>query len=330
MQRREFIGLIGGAAAVWPLAAQAQQSERMRMLVMIQALEASDPEAQLRAKAFQQRLQELGWTEGRNARIDYRSTGSNPDRIRSHVKEVVSLKPDVIFAAATPVVAAVRDETSTVPIVFVQVVDPVAAGFVASLGRPGGNVTGVTNFEYAIGGKWLETLKEVSPTLLRVAVIYNPKTAPYAESLLRSIDAAAPTFAVEPIDTPFREGAEIDLAIDTFAQIPNGGLVVLPDTSTLANRDRIIERAARHRLPAIYPFRYFVASGGLMSYGTDSIGAVRQATSYVDRILRGAKPDELPVQAPNKFDLVINLKTAKALGIELPPTLIARADGVIE
>lgn len=329
MKRRKFIKLLGGTA-VLPLAVRAQQSERLKRIVMIQALESSDPEAQLRAKAFQQRLVELGWIEGRNVRIDYRWIGSNPDRIRSNVAEVASLKPDVIFAAATPVVAALRDETRAVPIVFVQVVDPVAAGLVASLGRPGGNITGVTNFEYAMGGKWLEALKEVSPSLVRVAVIYSPKTAPYAKSLLRSIADAAPSFSIEPIDTPYHEASEINLVIDNFAQTPNGGLVVLPDTSTLAHRDRIIEGAARHRLPAIYPFRYFVASGGLMSYGTDSIGAVKQATSYVDRILRGAHPDELPVQAPNNFDLVLNLKTAKALGVDLPPTLLARADDVIE
>jgi putative ABC transport system substrate-binding protein len=243
---------------------------------------------------------------------------------------MIRLNPDVIFAASTPVVAALLKETRTIPIVFVQVVDPVAVGLVASLGRPGGNVTGLTNFEFSMGSKWLETLKAVSPSLVRSAVIYNPQTAPYAGAYLGSIATAAPSFAVESIDTPFHEATEIDRAIDTFAQIPNGGLIVLPDTSNLVNRDRIIERTARHRLPAIYPFRYYVTSGGLMSYGIDSIGAITQATSYVDRILRGTKPDELPVQAPNKFDLVINLKTAKALGIEIPPTLLALADEVIE
>jgi putative tryptophan/tyrosine transport system substrate-binding protein len=331
LERREFIALLGGAATIArPLAARAQQPERTRTIGMIQALEASDPEAQLRAKAFQQRLQELGWNDGRNVRIDYRWAGSNADRIRSYAKEIISLKPDVIFAAGTPIVAALHEQTRAIPIVFAQVVDPVAAGFVASLGRPGGNVTGVTNFEFAVGGKWLEILKDLSPSLVRVAVIYNPKTAPYGRSLLRSIAAAGSSLAVEPLETPVHDIAEIDHAIDTFAQAPNGGLVVLPDTTTLAYRGRIIERAARHRLPAIYPFRYFVASGGLMSYGTDSIGAIRQATSYIDRILRGTKPEELPVQAPNKFNFVINLKTAKALGINVPPTLIVLADEVIE
>ena len=259
MKRREFVTLLGGVAA-WPLAARGQQPERMRKIGVIQGVEASNPEAQLRAKAFQQRLLELGWTEGRNVRIDYRWAGSNADRIRSYAKEMISLKPDVIFAASTPIVAALLKETRTIPIVFVQVVDPVAVGFVASLGRPGGNVTGLTNFEFSMGSKWLETLKAVSPSLVRTAVIYNPQTAPYAGALLGSIATAAPSFAVESIDTPFHDATEIDRAIDTFAQIPNGGLIVLPDTSNLVNRDRIIERTARHRLPAIYPFRYYVTS----------------------------------------------------------------------
>jgi putative tryptophan/tyrosine transport system substrate-binding protein len=224
------------------------------------------------------------------------------------------------------VVAALRAETTTIPIVFVQVIDPVAAGFVTSLARPGGNLTGITNFEFTVGGKWLETLKEILPQLARVAVLYNPKTAPYAPSF----EAAAPSFAMEAINTPTQDSAETERAIDAFAQKPNSGLLVLPDASTLLDRDLIIARAAQHRLPAVYPFRYFAVNGGLASYGIDAADTHRQAVFYIDRILRGTKPEELPVQAPNKFELVINLKTAKALGLEIPATLLARADEVIE
>jgi putative tryptophan/tyrosine transport system substrate-binding protein len=249
--------------------------------------------------------------------------------MRAQAAELMSLKPDVIVAGSTPVVAALRAETSTIPIVFVQVVDPVAAGFVASLARPGGNITGVTNFEFMVGTKWLEILKEIFPQIVRVAVLYSPKTAPYAGSLLRSISLAAPSFAMDLTDTPARDTAEMERAIDGFVQ-PNSGLLVLPDATTLSHRNLIIARAAQHRLPAIYPFRYFALSGGLVSYGTDSAEAHRQAASYVDRILRGTKPEDLPVQAPIKFELVVNLRTAKALGLDVPPTLLARADEVIE
>ncbi len=250
--------------------------------------------------------------------------------MRAQAKELVSLKPDVIVGTSTPVVGALRAETRTIPILFVQVVDPVAAGFVTSLARPGGNLTGITNFEFSMGGKWLETLKEISPQLARVAVLYNPKTAPYAGVLLRSVAAAAPSFAIELTDTPLQDTAETGHAIDTFAQQSNGGLLVLPDASTLFHRDLIIARAAQHRLPAVYPFRYFAVSGGLVSYGINAADTYRQVASYADRILRGAKPEELPVQAPIKFELVINLKTAKALGLAVPPLMLARADEVIE
>ena len=329
MKRRAFITLLGGAAA-WPIAARAQQPNRMRTIGMLQPLPASDPDVGLRAKAFEQRLRELGWADGGNVRIDYRWAGLDAAHIRSHARQLVDLKPDVIVAVSTPVVAALRDETRDIPVVFVQVIDPVSAGFVASLARPAGNFTGVTNFEFSMGGKWLETLKDVSPQLVRAAAIYSPRTAPYAGSLLRSLTTAAPAFAVELIDTPVRDVAEIERAIDTFVRAPNGGLIVFPDATTLTHRELIIERAAQYRLPAIYPFRYFIVSGGLMSYGTDGIDTHRQAAEYVDRILRGAKPEDLPVQAPNKFELVINLKTARVLGLEIPPTLLARADEVIE
>jgi putative ABC transport system substrate-binding protein len=330
MRRREFIALLGSAAAAWPRAAWAQQPERMRRIGMLQPLAVNDPEAQLRVSTFRQRLEELGWTDGYNVRIDYRWASGDAARIRALAAELVSLKPDAILGASTPVVTALRAETSTIPIVFVQVIDPVAAGFVTSLARPGGNLTGITNFEFTVGGKWLETLKEISPQVARVAVVYNPTTAPYAPSLLRSVEAAAPSFAMEPIDTPVRDAAETGRALDAFAQKPNSGLLVLPDASTLLDRDLIIARAAQHRLPAVYPFRYFAVNGGLVSYGTDAADTHRQAVSYVDRILRGTKPEELPVQAPNKFELVVNLKTAKTLGLDVPPALLARADEVIE
>jgi len=330
IRRRDFITLLGGAAAAWPLAARAQRTERVRRIGMLQPLAADDPEAQLRVSAVNGRLKELGWTDGSNVRIDYRWTSGNTALMRTQAADLVSLTPDVILGASTPVVAALRAETSTIPIVFVQVIDPVAAGFVTSLARPGGNVTGITNFEFTVGGKWLETLKEISPRLVRVAVLYNPKTAPYAGSLLRSIGSAAPSFAVEPTDTPVANAAEIERAIDSFAQMSNSGLLVLPDSTTLLHRDLIIARAAHHRLPAIYPFRYFAINGGLASYGTDAADTHRQAVSYVDRILRGTKPEDLPVQAPIKFELIVNLKAAKALGLEVPPTLLARADEVIE
>jgi putative tryptophan/tyrosine transport system substrate-binding protein len=330
MKRRDFIWLLGGAAAAWPLAARGQQSERMRRIGMLQPLAATDPEAQLRVSAFHRRLQELGWTDGHNVRIDYRWTPGDTARMRAQAAELVSLKPDVIVGVSTPVVVALRAETRTIPILFVQVIDPVAAGFVTSLARPGGNLTGITNFEFTMGSKWLETLKETSPQLARVAVLYNPKTAPYAGSLLQSVAAAAPLFAMEPTDSPVQDAAETARAIDAFAQKSNSGLLVLPDASTALHRGLIIARAAQHRLPAVYPFRYFAVSGGLVSYGTDAAEAHRQVASYVDRVLRGTKPGELPVQAPIKCELVINLKTAKALGLTVPLTLQASADEVIE
>jgi putative ABC transport system substrate-binding protein len=328
MKRREIIGLLGGVAA-WPLAARAQQGERIRRIGMLFPLADTDPEAQLRLSAFNRRLRELGWTDGRNVRIDYRWS-PDPALMRAQAAELVSIKPDVIVATSTPVVAALRAETSTIPILFVQVVDPVAAAFVASLARPAGNITGITNFELAMGGKWLETLKEISPWVTRVAALYNPNTAPYADSLLRFVAAAAPSFAMEATAAPVHDAAETERAIDAFAEKANAGLLVLPDASTLRHRDLIIGRAAQHRLPAVYPFRYYALSGGLVSYGNDALDSYRQVAPYVDRILRGTKPWQLPVQAPTKYELVVNLKTAKALGLAVPPTLLARADEVVE
>jgi ABC-type uncharacterized transport system substrate-binding protein len=329
MKRREFITLLGGAAA-WPVAARAQQPDRVRRIGVLMPLAADDPEARARIAAFHRRLRELGWTEGHNIRIDYRWALGDTGRIRAQAAELVSLKPDIIVGSSTPVVVTLQAETRTIPILFVQVIDPVAAGFVNSLARPGGNLTGITNFEFTMGGKWLETLKEISPQLARVAVLYDPKTAPYAGSLLRSIAEAAPSFAIEPTDTPVQNAAETERVIEGFAQKSNGGLLVLPDVSTLNHRDLIIARAVQHRLPAVYPFRYFATSGGLVSYGIDSVDTYRQVASYVDRILRGSKPADLPVQAPVKFELVINAQTARKLGLTAPPTLLARADEVIE
>jgi putative ABC transport system substrate-binding protein len=328
--RREFVTLLGSAATAWSVPAGAQQGERMRRITVLMPLAADDPEARARILAFHRRLRELGWTDGQNVRIDYRWALGDTARIRAQAAESVSLKPDIIVGSSTPVVTALRAESRTIPILFVQVIDPVAAGFVNSLARPGGNLTGITNFEFTMGGKWLETLKEISPQLARVAVLYDPKTAPYAGSLLRSIAAAAPSFAIEPTDTPVQDAGETERAIEGFAQKPDGGLLVLPDVSTLFYRDLIITRAAQHRLPAVYPFRYFATSGGLVSYGIDSVDTYRQVASYVDRILRGSKPEDLPVQAPAKFELVINAQTAKKLGLNVPPTLLARADEVIE
>jgi len=329
MRRREVLGFLGGAAVAWPVLTSAQQPDRrMARIGVIEPLAASDREGQTRVQALRQGLQELGWVVGHNMQIDYRWAPG--DTVRMRAAELVSQKPDVIVGVSTPVVMALRAETHTIPILFVQVVDPIGTRFVNSLARPGGNITGITNFEFTMGGKWLETLKEISPQVARVAVLYNPKTAPYAGLLLKSIAAAAHSFAIEPTDTPVQDAAEIEHSIDAFVQKPNGGLLVLPDASTLLHRDLIIARAAQHQLPAVYPFRYFTVSGGLVSYGTDAAHAHQQIASYVDRILRGAKPEELPVQAPNKFELVINLKTAKTLGLNVPLQLQQLADEVIE
>ena len=261
--------------------------------------------------------------------IEYRWT-SDGILLRSHAAELVRMAPDLILANSTPVMAALQEQTRTLPIVFVQVTDPIGQGFVSNLARPGGNLTGFTSFEFSIGSKWLETLKGVAPGVTRVALLFNPDTAPFIDLFRRPVEAAAPSFAVAAISGAARGGAEIERVVDGFAREPNGGLMVMPDVSTMNHRDRIIALAARHRLPAVYPFRSFAVSGGLLSYGSDVSDIFRRAASYVDRILKGASPGDLPVQAPTKFEMVINLKTAKALGLEVPPTLLARADEVIE
>jgi putative tryptophan/tyrosine transport system substrate-binding protein len=330
MRRREFITLVAGAAAAWPLAARAQHSgERVRRITALMSMTADDPEAQPRVAAFESGLRELGWLDGRNLRIEYRWV-SDGDLLRRNAAELARVPPDLILATSTPVMAALQEQGLSVPIMFVQVTDPVGQGLVPNLARPGGHITGFTNFEFSIGTKWLEVLKQIAPRVTRVALTYNPETAPYADLFQRPVEAAAPGFTVMPMTIAARSAPELERAFDAFARTPNGGLLVLPDVTNLIHRDQIIALAARHRLPAVYPYRYYAASGGLLSYGSEQADVFRRAASYVDRIFKGTSPGELPVQAPTKYELVINLKTANALGLEVPPTLIARADEVIE
>jgi ABC-type uncharacterized transport system substrate-binding protein len=329
MKRREFITLIGGAVA-WPLAARAQQpAERMRRVGVLMSLAADDPASQARLAAFAQGLQQLGWTIGQTARVDYRWAGANADTMRKYAAELVALAPDVILATSSPSVAALREATRTVPIVFANVIDPVGAGFVESVARPGGNVTGFLLFEYGISGKWLELLKQIAPSVARAAVLRDPTIAS-GSGQLGAIQGAAPAFGVELRLVDVRDAGEIERAVATFAHASNGGLIVTASLAAVVHRDLIIGLAARYRLPAIYTQRVFVTDGGLIAYGPDFIDQYRRAAGYVDRILKGEKPADLPVQAPTKYELVINLKTAKALGLEIPPTLLARADEVIE
>jgi ABC-type uncharacterized transport system substrate-binding protein len=329
MNRREFIALLGSGVAGWPLAARAQQPERMRRIGVLMNLTSDDPEAPGRVAAFAQGLGELGWAVGRNVMIDYRWGAGDVERNRKYAAELVALAPQVILANSTQAVAALLQATRTVPIVFVGLPDPVGAGFVNSLARPGGNITGFLAFEYGMGAKRLELLKEVAPQTTRVALLRDPTVAAGA-GLFGAIQAVAPSVGVElsPIDV--RDASEIEHAVTAFARSPNGGLIVTGAPLAALHRDVIIKVAARHRLPAVYTFRYYVNSGGLISYGPDNVDQYRQAAGYVDRILKGEKPADLPVQAPTKYQLVINLKTAKALGLTVPPTLLARADEVIE
>ena len=329
MRRREFITLLGGAAAAWPLAARAEQSQRIRRVGVLMSFSPSDPEGQLRVAAFEQGLRELGWVEGSNLRIEYR-WADNASLLPSHAADLVRLAPDVILTNSTPVTAALKEHTRKISIVFVQVTDPVGQGFAENLARPGGNITGFTNFEFTVGTKWLEALKEIAPHVTRVAVVFNPNTAPFAKLFQAPVEAASPSFSVTPIHVGPRSTEDLESMIGGLAREPNGGLMVLPDVSTVNHRGLIVALAARHRLPAVYPFRLFATSGGLISYGPDVSDVFRRVASYVDRILKGADPGQLPVQAPVKYELVINLKTAKALGLEVPATLIARADEVIE
>ena len=328
MRRRDFITLLGGAAA-WPLAARAQQGERMRRIGVLMHLPENDPEAQARMRAFLQGLQQLGWTEGRKLRIDYRFGAADVDRGRRYAAELIALAPDVIQASGTGPMAAVHEATRTVPIVFAQVPDPVNAGFVESLAHPGGNATGFTLFEYSISGKWLELLKEIAPQVTRVAVLRDPTIAA-GIGQTGAIQSVAPSLGVQVSPVGVRDGSESERAIAAFGHGANGGLIVLGAPLAIIQRDLITTLAARHQLPAVYPVRLFVVAGGLVSYGPDSIDPYRRVAGYVDRILRGEKPADLPVQAPTKHELTINLNAAKALGLDVPPILLARADKVIE
>ena len=330
LQRREFITLLGGAAAAWPLAVRAQQpADQMRRIGVLINLAADDPEGHARITAFAQGLQEAGWTTGRNVRIDYRWGGAGADAMAKYAAELVALAPDVILAATSSSVVALQRITRTIPIVFVQVIDPVSAGFVASLARPGGNATGFTIIEYGFSGKWLELLKEVAPRITRVAVIRDP-TGLAQMGQMGAIQSVAPSLGVELRPVEARDAGEMEHAVTAFARSGNGGLIVLSGNSSLAHRELIVTLAARERLPAVYADRVFVARGGLMSYDTNRIEQYRRAVGYVDRVLKGENPADLPVQAPTKYELVINLKAAKALGLDVPPTLLARADEVIE
>jgi putative ABC transport system substrate-binding protein len=328
IKRREFITLLGGAAA-WPLAALAQQTAGMRRIGWLTSLAADDPESLDRVTAFAQGLQELGWTVGRDLRIEYRFGTTDAERKRKEVAELVSLAPDVIVATGDANTGPLLQATRSVPIVFVGVPDPVAAGFVASLARPGGNATGFTNFEFGMSAKWPELLRQIAPDVTRVAVLRDPGF-PGGIGQLAAIQAVAPSLRMTASSIDVRNPGEIERAIAEFARAPNGGLIVSSQGPAMVHRALIIALAARHRLPAVYPFRFFVADGGLISYGPDQIDQFRRAGSYVDRILKGEKPGELPVQAPTKYELVINLKTAKALGMEVPVLVRARADEVIE
>ena len=329
MRRREFITLLGGAAAAWPLAARAQPRERMRRIGVLMNTAADDPEGRARLAAFLQELQQLGWTDGRNVRIDTRWGAGDAERFRRYAAELVALAPDVILAAGSPVMGALQQATRTVPIVFALVADPVGSGYVASLARPGSNATGFASTEFGISGKWLELLKEITPGVTRVAVLRDPTNA-LGIGQFAAIQSVAPSFGVElsPIDV--RDAGEIERDITAFARSSNGGLIVPAGPLAALHRELIITLAARHRLLTVYPTRFFAAGGGLISYGPNTIDPFRGAAGYVDRILKGEKPADLPVQAPTKIELVINLRTAKALGLVMPPTLLARADEVIE
>jgi ABC-type uncharacterized transport system substrate-binding protein len=326
MRRRELITLLGGASLAWPLAARAQQPRRIGVLTLFSE---HDAEGRFRFSAFQEGLREAGWVEGRNIRIDYRWADGDLDRLRAYAAEIIGSAPEAIFCNSTPVLAALRKGTQTIPIVFTGISDPIGAGFVASLARPAGNLTGFASFEPEMGGKWLQELKEVAPSVNRVAFILNRQNASWA-SLFQAIEVVAPTFGVTASAVDVRDAAEIELAIKEFGSQSNGGIIVQPDGITLGHRQLIIDLAAKYGLPAVYPFRVFAMEGGLMAYGINVADQFRRAASYIDRILRGAKPADLPVQAPTKFELVINLKTAKALGLRISESFLVRADEVIE
>jgi putative tryptophan/tyrosine transport system substrate-binding protein len=327
MNRREFITLLGGAAA-WPLAARAQQGERVRRIGVLTADTEDDPQTKARLAAFRQGLERLGWSEGRNVRIDYRFAADHPDRYQPLAKELVSLQPDVLFAYTTPIAVTFAQESRSIPIVFAGVSDPIGSGLVASLSRPGGNITGLLLYEEGITGKWLAMLKEIAPSLSRAALIANPNRTPF-DYFVRSAKSVASSLAIELAPSPVKDAADIERVIVSFSREANSGLVILPGTA-IEHRDLVIALAARLRLPAVYYGRFFVAAGGLMSYGIDYVDQFQRAAGYVDRILRGARPADLPVQAPTKYETTLNLKTAKALGLDVPASLLVRADEVFE
>ena len=329
--RREFIFTLGGVAAAWPLTSHAQQPNRVPRIGVLMSYAESDSDAQAWYAAFREGLQKLGWTEGHNTQIDTRwATPDDAESMRRFAKELVALQPDLLLSSTTPTTSALLQQTRTIPIVFAIVADPIGSGFVASFAQPGGNVTGFTFTEPTMAGKWLELLKQIAPRVVRVAMLFNPVSATYAEYWLNPFKAAAPSFAVEAIAAPVRNGSELESIIAAQAREPNGGLIAMPDSFTDAHRVEITSLAARYRLPAIYPFRFFAEVGGLLSYGVDRTDNFRRAAKYVDRILKGEKPAEIPVQAPINFELVVNLKTAKALGLEVPLHLQQLADEIIE
>jgi putative tryptophan/tyrosine transport system substrate-binding protein len=330
IRRRDFITLLGGAAA-WPLAAQAQQADRMPRIGVLIEFAENDPEASAYLSGFTRGLAELGWTDGRNLRMDVRWAAGNVDRMRMFAKELIDLRPELILASSTPVTAAVQRETRTIPIVFVFVADPVGARLVASLPHPGGNITGFGSQEPSMGSKWLELLAEIAPTVKRAAMMFNPDTAPYVRSyFLPSFEAAAQSLKVEPIVAPVHSDAEIETVIASLSREPGGGLVVMPDGYLQVHRAPILLQAARNNVPAVYQLTFFVRDGGLLSYGPDGADMYRRAAAYVDRILKGEKPADLPVQLPVKFEMAVNVKTARALGLAVPQSILLRADEVIE
>jgi putative ABC transport system substrate-binding protein len=330
MRRREFITFVGSSAAAWPLAARAQQPSRLRQVAILRSEVAGDPEGLRNSAALVQGLQALGWTQGRNVQIEQRWAGGSVDAMRALARELVALEPNVIVVISTPVTMAVMQETHTIPIIFVQNFDPVESGLVKSLVAPGGNITGFTSYEPAMASKWLELLKGVAPQVARVAVIYNPQTAPYGVSFLRSVETAGPAFAIQATAMPIQDAGTIEKAIEAFARETNPSLMVLPDVTATVHEKLIVKLAAQHRLPAIYPWRHFVTAGGLMCYAADLPNLWRRAASYVDRVLKGEKPAGLPVQQPTKFELVINLTAAKAVGLTIPASILSLADDLIE
>ena len=332
MRRRDFIKVIGGAAAAWPLAALAQRANQKRRIAILLGNAEGDPQAHTDLAAFTKALRELGWADGTNLNIEYRWAAGDPDRMQALAGELSRQRPDVIVGHTTPVVAALQKETKVIPIVFVVVSDPVGSGFVRSLARPGGNITGFINIEGSLAGKWVELLKEVAPSVKRVGLMYNPTTAPFADYYLRAFDRAARSYAMEPVPAFVRSAEDIERTVAVLGSASEGALVVLTDifVSIRPNLMRIIESVARYQVPTIYPYSYMVTAGGLISYGVDNADLFRRSANYVDRILRGAKSADLPIQLPTKFGLAVNLRTAKALGLTVPPMLLARADEVIE